>query len=121
MHELNIVKVLLELVVILLSAKLFGELAERWGQPAVLGELLGGVILGFGFFTFFEGDHGVEPLQEIRDFGIVGVLRGGHDRLLLDRMMDYGTRDSGHPACPNYDTPPRVTVFGSLPLLGQHS
>lgn len=37
---------LLTLTAILLAAKLFGELAERIGQPAVLGELLAGVLLG---------------------------------------------------------------------------
>jgi Kef-type K+ transport system membrane component KefB len=37
---------LLTLAAILLAAKLFGELAERIGQPAVLGELLAGVLLG---------------------------------------------------------------------------
>ena len=30
----------------LLAAKILGELAERVGQPSVLGELLSGVILG---------------------------------------------------------------------------
>src|SRR5688572_3515590 len=72
MHELNIVKVLLELVVILLSAKLFGELAERWGQPAVLGELLGGVILGFGFFTFFDPND--PALALLAELGVLLLL-----------------------------------------------
>lgn len=34
------------LIVILLGAKLAGELFERLGQPAVLGELVAGVIVG---------------------------------------------------------------------------
>jgi len=34
------------LIAILISAKVFGELAERRGQPAVLGELVAGVLLG---------------------------------------------------------------------------
>ena len=34
------------LALILLAAKLFGDLAERIGQPAVLGELVAGVLLG---------------------------------------------------------------------------
>jgi Kef-type K+ transport system membrane component KefB len=37
---------LLALIAIFVAAKLFGELAERIGQPAVLGELLGGVLVG---------------------------------------------------------------------------
>ncbi len=42
----SITHLFLVLIAILLLAKLFGELAERAGQPAVLGELLAGVILG---------------------------------------------------------------------------
>src|SRR5438552_11996850 len=37
---------LLALIAIFVAAKLLGELAERIGQPAVLGELSGGVIVG---------------------------------------------------------------------------
>ena len=56
MHELDIVRFLAQLLVILLSAKLFGELAERLGQPPVLGELIGGVVLGTGVFSFFHAN-----------------------------------------------------------------
>ena len=45
-HGLEISHVFLILIAILLVGKLFGEAAERIGQPAVLGELLAGVILG---------------------------------------------------------------------------
>ncbi|HEY8130283.1 MAG TPA: cation:proton antiporter [Thermoanaerobaculia bacterium] len=43
---MNIGTFLLALIAIFVSAKLFGELAERLGQPAVLGELVGGVLVG---------------------------------------------------------------------------
>jgi Kef-type K+ transport system membrane component KefB len=43
---MNIGSFLLALIAIFVSAKLFGELAERIGQPAVLGELIGGAIVG---------------------------------------------------------------------------
>jgi len=42
----NVPAILLTLSGILVGAKLLGELAERVGQPAVLGELLAGVLLG---------------------------------------------------------------------------
>ena len=42
---------LLALVVIILSARLFGVLARRLGQPAVMGEMLGGVLLGPTLFN----------------------------------------------------------------------
>jgi len=45
-HELSIPGLFLTLAAMLVAAKLLGELAERVGQPAVLGELLAGVLLG---------------------------------------------------------------------------
>lgn len=43
---MTIEQFLLALIAIFVAAKLFGEIAERLGQPAVLGELVGGVIVG---------------------------------------------------------------------------
>ncbi len=37
---------LIALIAVIVVAKAFGEIAERLGQPAVLGELLGGVVVG---------------------------------------------------------------------------
>jgi Kef-type K+ transport system membrane component KefB len=45
-HADGVAPVLLALAVILVAAKLGGDIAERFGQPAVLGELLAGIILG---------------------------------------------------------------------------
>jgi Kef-type K+ transport system membrane component KefB len=45
-HGIDFGAVLLAFAAALFGAKLFGELAERVGQPAVLGELLAGIILG---------------------------------------------------------------------------
>ena len=45
-HSDPVAPVLLGLIVILVAAKIGGEILERLGQPAVLGELLGGVVLG---------------------------------------------------------------------------
>lgn len=39
-------QLLLALAVILIAAKIVGQLAERIGQPAVLGELLAGILIG---------------------------------------------------------------------------
>jgi len=49
MHHLDhseVVNLLLQLGLLLLAARLFGELARRFHQPLVLGEILAGVILG---------------------------------------------------------------------------
>lgn len=57
------------LVVILGAAKLFGTLARRIGQPAVLGELVAGVLLG----TSISGL--VDPKNEILHlFSEIGVV-----------------------------------------------
>ena len=37
---------LLALIAIFVAAKIFGEIAERLGQPAVLGEIMGGILIG---------------------------------------------------------------------------
>jgi len=45
-EHLDVAHFFLVLISILVFAKIFGELAERMGQPAVLGELIAGTILG---------------------------------------------------------------------------
>lgn len=49
MHSLShqdVTLFLLAIAVLLASARILGELAQRWGQPAVLGEILAGILLG---------------------------------------------------------------------------
>ena len=55
----------------LLGAKLLGELAERLGQPAVLGELLAGVLLGPSVLGLVPLTGGVLLLAEI---GVILLL-----------------------------------------------
>ena len=73
-HVDPVAAVALWLVVILLAAKLGGDLAVRIGQPSVLGELVVGVVLGN---LALAGFTGLEPLQTdpfIDMFARVGVL-----------------------------------------------
>jgi len=76
-HGGPVVPVLLGIVVILVAAKLGGELFERIGQPAVLGELLLGMLLGnlalFGFddFEFLGNLQGIEILAQL---GVILLL-----------------------------------------------
>jgi Kef-type K+ transport system membrane component KefB len=70
-HGEPVVPVLLGLVIILAAAKLGGELFERVGQPAVLGELLFGIVLGnltlvgIGAFDFLATNVGIEILAQL--------------------------------------------------------
>ena len=76
-HGGPVVPVLLGLVLILAAAKLGGEIFERLGQPAVLGELLFGIVLGnlaltgYGGFGFLATDPGLEILAQL---GVILLL-----------------------------------------------
>jgi Kef-type K+ transport system membrane component KefB len=66
---MNVADFLVALIAILAAAKICGELAERFGQPAVLGEILGGVVIGV------SGLHLVDPHdQTIHLLSELGVL-----------------------------------------------
>jgi Kef-type K+ transport system membrane component KefB len=45
-YAMQVEELLVSLIVIWVAAKALGQLAERLGQPAVLGELVGGVLVG---------------------------------------------------------------------------
>jgi len=70
-HDNSVASVALALTIILVAAKLGGELAVRAGQPAVLGELLVGVLLGnlgpYGYSGFDQlwSDPSIEMLANI--------------------------------------------------------
>ena len=76
-HAGAITLVLLGMVIMLVAAKVGGELAQRVDQPAVLGELLAGVVLGnlalMGYhgLDFLGTNEGIAILAEI---GVVLLL-----------------------------------------------
>lgn len=71
-HHVRIRDVFFVLIVILLSGKLLGEIVERRGQPAVLGELVAGVVLG-GSVLGVIPEAGTEMYQIIHVFAEIGV------------------------------------------------
>ena len=64
-HAIALTPFLLAFACALLGAKLFGELAERLGQPAVLGELLAGVLLGPSLLGLVPLSAGILLVAEI--------------------------------------------------------
>ena len=76
-HADPVTPVILALAIILAAAKLAGHLAVRIGQPAVLGELVAGVLLGnadligIGWFHGIEADTTVDILARL---GVVILL-----------------------------------------------
>ena len=82
-HSDPVAPVLLWLVVILAGAKIGGDLFDRMGQPAVLGELLAGVLVGNVLFWL-----GVDFITVLREgttlFDVADKMAGGtsaHDAL----------------------------------------
>ena len=76
-HGPDLTRILLGVSLILLTAKLGGHVFETWGMPAVLGELVGGILLGnltligLDFFEFLRHEVVLDSLAEI---GIIFLL-----------------------------------------------
>lgn len=93
-HQSPVTPVLLGLVIILLAAKLGGEIAERVHQPAVLGELIAGVVIGnlalFGWhgLDFLSTNEGIAILAEI---GVVLLLFEVGMESNVKEMLSVGT------------------------------
>ncbi|MCD6162550.1 MAG: cation:proton antiporter [candidate division Zixibacteria bacterium] len=66
--------ILISLIIILLAAKLGGDLCERVNQPAVLGELIFGVILGNLYLLGFGGFEHIKHHITIEIFAEIGVI-----------------------------------------------
>lgn len=92
-HGGDVVQVLFGAVVILLAAKLGGELMERLGQPAVLGELGAGILLGnlaiagIGWFEPIRHSSGLQLMAEI---GVVLLLFEVGLESHLDQLLAVG-------------------------------
>ena len=63
--------ILLEFFIILIAAKIGGELAERIGQPAVLGELVAGVLVGGSMLGLVRQNEIIDILAQI---GVIILL-----------------------------------------------
>jgi Kef-type K+ transport system membrane component KefB len=69
---MSIGEFLVALIAIFVAAKVFGELAERLGQPAVLGELLGGVLVGVSGLRLV--DPHAETIHLLAELGVILLL-----------------------------------------------
>ena len=69
-HGDPIAPVVLALALILVAAKIGGDLATRIGQPSVLGELAFGVLIGNLSLVGFDG------LEPIKHDGTISMLAG---------------------------------------------
>ena len=85
--------VLIGVAVMLVAAKLAGEVFERMRQPAVLGELLAGVLLGnlviFGF-TRIEPLKTNETIAVLAELGVIILLFEVGLESDLRQMLEVG-------------------------------
>ena len=84
----SVERLLLLLATILVSAKVLGELAERIGQPAVIGELVAGVLLGPSVFGFV--DPTLPVLHLFAEIGVILLLFTIGLETDLKRLMSVG-------------------------------
>ena len=85
---LSVPEFLFLLVAVLVSAKLLGELAEKIGQPAVLGELLAGVLLGGSVLGIL--DTSVEVMHLMAEIGVILLLFQIGIETNLGRLLRVG-------------------------------
>lgn len=93
-HLIAIGHFLFILIVILLAAKLAGELFERIGQPAVLGELVAGVIVGssvLGLVPIDPADPYGAVIHILAEIGVVILLLEIGLEIDLREMFDVGS------------------------------
>jgi Kef-type K+ transport system membrane component KefB len=94
-HGDALVPVVLGLAVILAAAKLGGDVAQRIGQPAVLGELVIGVLvgnlslLGVGWFQFITANATIGVLAQLG--AVILLFEVGLESTVRD-MMQVGMR-----------------------------
>jgi Kef-type K+ transport system membrane component KefB len=85
--------VLLGLIVILLAAKLGGDVFERFRQPAVLGELVFGMVIGnaalVGIDIFEPFKHSL-TLEVLAEIGVIILLFSVGLESTVDEMMKVG-------------------------------
>jgi Kef-type K+ transport system membrane component KefB len=62
---------LTSLLLLIVLARLFGRLFVKYGQPAIVGEMLAGVILGPSVFNIVQGTEALAGISELAIFLVV--------------------------------------------------
>lgn len=68
---MSVTRVLLDILVVLFAAKMAAEVAERVGMPAVVGEILAGIVIGPSALGLVGGD---DVLRTLAELGVILLL-----------------------------------------------
>lgn len=95
MEAHGIVPLLAALALVIAAAKAGGWLSSRLGQPAVLGELLVGIILGPSVFNlfghpYFAESHVTEDLHQIGELGVILLMFAAGLEIHLSDFVQAG-------------------------------
>jgi Kef-type K+ transport system membrane component KefB len=90
-----VLQLLLELSILITAAKLAGLVSTKLGQPAVLGEILAGLILGPSLIDlqnlpFFTSPHLEETITEFAEIGVILLMFLAGLEVELDAMRRAG-------------------------------
>lgn len=91
--HISVYPFLFQMVTILLAAKVGGEVFESLGQPAVLGELVFGMVLGNLYLigvTGLQGIHHDPMLMLIAEIGVILLLFEVGLESHLDELLEVG-------------------------------
>ncbi len=124
---MDIADILLSVIIILISAKVFEELAQRVGQPGVLGELIAGIVIGESVLGLIHPDHTLEFLAEIGvilllfeiglETEIKELIRVGVDSLLVALAGIALPFALGYVAMRGFGTDSTVSIFAGATLV----
>ena len=84
--------ILLDILVVLVAAKLAAEIAERINVPAVVGEIVAGVVIGPSILGFVGANQTLNVLGEL---GVILLLLGVGMEMDLAGLGAVGRRDVG--------------------------
>jgi len=90
----DVLKLILQVSLLLLSARALGELAQRLGQPSVVGEILAGIVLGPSLLSSFFPALGywIVPQTEVQGYLLEVVSLLGAMFLLLITGLETDLR-----------------------------
>ena len=94
-HLINFqLPLIFSLLIVLVAAKILGEVAERFGQPSMIGEVVAGMILGPSLLNVIQNTAELKVLAELGVFLLI-VMAGLEIELseMLGRPVDLRTAE----------------------------